>query len=87
MSVSGIVLKKKSQFLASTSRTAICGTMLMAFLVASVLLFAGQMLTQAPQPVQSSGATWIVNLRPLNSGPFASVLLKLAGALARYFGS
>ena len=34
--------------------------MLIALWPISVLLFAGQTSTQTPQPVQSSGATWIV---------------------------
>ena len=35
--------------------------MLMALWLVSVLLLAGQTSTQTPQPVQSSGATWIVS--------------------------
>ena len=41
--------------------------MLMALWPTSVLLFAGQTSTQTPQPVQSSGATWIVIRWPTRS--------------------
>ena len=44
----------------STSRCSATGSMLIALWLESVLLFAGQTSTQTPQPVQSSGATWIV---------------------------
>ena len=51
--------------------------------VLSVLLFAGHVSTQSPQPVQSSGATWIVNFCPLKSGIFASADLNPSGAFSR----
>ena len=38
--------------------------MLIAFSRVSLLFFAGQTSTQMPQPVQSSGATWIVYFMP-----------------------
>jgi hypothetical protein len=50
-------LRKKSQLARSDSRSGGCGAMLMAFLLASLLLFTGQTSTQSAQPVQSSGAT------------------------------
>src|SRR5512140_278985 len=60
-SVSGRTLRKKSQFLASCSRSGTCAAMLIALkfdLVPSgFFLMAGQALTHSTQPVQSSGAT------------------------------
>jgi len=47
------------------------------------LSLAGQTWTQMPQPVQSSGATWMVYFMPLNSLPLKSTALKVAGALFR----
>ena len=38
--------------------------MLIALRLTICLLRAGQMSTQTPQPVQSSGATWMVNAQP-----------------------
>ena len=38
--------------------------MLIAFSRVSLLFLAGQMSTQMPQPVQSSGATWMVYFIP-----------------------
>ena len=46
------------------------------------LSLAGQTITHRLQPVQSSGATWIVYFFPLNSAPLKSMDLKVAGALA-----
>ena len=51
------------------------------------LSFAGQTITHRPQPVQSSGATWIVYFWPLNSLPLKSIDLKVAGACASAAGS
>src|SRR5262245_6958489 len=42
--------------------------------------FAGQTLTQRLQPVQSSGATWMVNCCPLCSLALNSVDVNVAGA-------
>ena len=55
-SISGMV-RKKFQFSRSGSRSGGCGAMLIAFSLVCVLFFTGQMSTQMPQPVQSSGAT------------------------------
>ena len=49
---------------APRSRCSIAGSMLIALWRASSLLRAGQTSTQTPQPVQSSGATWIVSRWP-----------------------
>ena len=54
--------RKKSKFARSRSRCGSFGSMLIALRSATSLLFAGQTSTQTPQPVQSSGATWIVHL-------------------------
>jgi hypothetical protein len=61
--------------------------MLMAFLPGSCLFLAGQAFTHAPQPVQSSGATWIVHFRPAKSLPLASALWKVSGAFSSSAGS
>src|SRR5215212_6628944 len=53
---SGISMKK-SQFLASASRRAGWGAILMALRPTWVLSFTGQTSTHKVQPVQSSGAT------------------------------
>ena len=45
-----------------------------------VLSLAGQLSTHKPQPVQSSGEIWTVNLAPGNSLNFASNDLKVSGA-------
>src|SRR5512139_1116929 len=79
--------KKKSQFLASLSRSGICGCMLMAFKLVLLLFLAGQTATHRVQPVQSSGATCSVYFSSLNSFQRAAVLLNVSGALARYFSS
>ena len=44
----------------SASRWSSAGSMLIALCRTSVLLLAGHTSTHTPQPVQSSGATWIV---------------------------
>ena len=67
--------RKNLKFSASASRSGICSVILIA-----PLAFIGQACTQAPQPVQSSGATWRVNFLPSNSFVFASVDLNVAGA-------
>src|SRR5262249_8984363 len=56
--------------------------MLIAFRRVSLLFLAGQTSTQIPQPVQSSGATWIVYFRPCHSLSRESAALKVAGALS-----
>src|SRR5688500_10350066 len=56
---SGISMKK-SQFLASVSRSGGCASMLMALRPTCVLSFTGQTSTHSVQPVQSSGATCTV---------------------------
>src|SRR5579864_1798289 len=76
------ILRKNSQFSLSGTRSGGCDTMLMAFSRASLLFFTGQTSTQTPQPVQSSGATWIVYFIPAHSLSRASHDLKVEGALA-----
>ncbi len=62
--------------------------MLMAFNRVAVLFFAGQTSTQMPQPVQSSGATWIVYCSPSNSRSRAAHgLERRRRALERVLGS
>src|ERR1041384_2674231 len=55
-STSGMDMKK-SQFLASCSRSGGCSAMLSALRPTWVLSFTGQTSTHSVQPVQSSGAT------------------------------
>ena len=71
---------KKSQRSRSTSRCSAIGSMLIALWRTSVLLFAGQTSTQTPQPVQSSGATWIVSRWSGSSRERNSLCRKSAGA-------
>ncbi len=52
-----------------------------------VLSLAGQTDTQIEQPVQSSGATWMVYFIPVNSPPLKSIDLNASGALASSAGS
>ena len=66
----------------SASRSGACGCMSMALCFGLVRSFAGQTLTQRLQPVQSSGATWIVKSSPLYSLPLYAVDLKVGGASA-----
>ena len=54
--------------------------MSMALWLESVLLFAGQTSTQTPQPVQSSGATWMVSRWSSRSRDLNSLCRKSAGA-------
>ena len=56
--------------------------MLIALCFGFVLSFAGQTLTHRLQPVQSSGATWIVNDFPLYSFPRYAVDWNVGGASA-----
>ena len=56
--------------------------MLIALWLESVLLLAGQTSTQTPQPVQSSGATWIVSRWSGRSRERNSLWRKSAGAAA-----
>ncbi len=72
--------RKNSQLSRSGTRSGGCGTMLIAFSRVSLLFFAGQISTQIPHPVQSSGATWMVYFSPCHSLSRAFVALKLAGA-------
>ena len=71
---------KKSHRSRSTSRWSATGSMLMALWLESVLLLAGQTSTQTPQPVQSSGATWIVSRCSGSSRDRNSLWRKSAGA-------
>ena len=75
-------LRKNSQLSLSGARSGGCGTMLMAFRRVSLLFLTGQISTQTPQPVQSSGATWIVYFMPAHSLSRASQDLKVLGALS-----
>ena len=54
--------------------------MLMALWLESVLLLAGQTSTHTPQPVQSSGATWIVSRCSGSSRDRNSLWRKSTGA-------
>ena len=54
--------------------------MLIALWLVSVLLLAGQTSTHTPQPVQSSGATWIVSRWSASSRERNSLWRKSAGA-------
>ena len=76
------IFRKKSKFTRSRSRCARIGSMLMALCLTASLLLAGQMSTHTPQPVQSSGATWIVIRCPGRSLPLTGFDLNVAGALA-----
>ena len=71
---------KKSQRSRSTSRCSATGSMLMALWLESVLLLAGQTSTHTPQPVQSSGATWIVSRWSSRSRDRNSLWRKPTGA-------
>ena len=62
-------------------------SMLIALCRATSLLTAGQTSTQTPQPVQSSGATWIVIRCPGRSWPVHGRERKPGGAPARAEGS
>ena len=53
--------------------------MLIAFRRVSCLFLTGQMSTQTPHPVQSSGATWMVYFMPAHSLSRASQDLNVAG--------
>ena len=77
---SGAIDWKKSQRGRSTSRWSATGSMLIALWLVSVLLLAGQTSTQTPQPVQSSGATWIVSRWSSRSLERNSLWRKSAGA-------
>ena len=55
--------------------------MLMALWPFSVFDSTGQISTHSVQPVQSSGATWIVYFWPFISCDLKSIALKSAGAL------
>src|SRR5487761_2424578 len=55
------------------------GRMLIALSLASDLLRAGQTSTHTPQPVQSSGAIWMVYFWPFHSGRRAASDRKVSG--------
>ncbi len=55
-------------------------SMLMALCPFCVFDSAGQNSTQTRQPVQSSGATWMVYLEPFTSADLKSIDLKVEGA-------
>ena len=74
------IFRKNSQFSRSGRRSGGCGAMLIAFSRVSCLFLTGQTSTQMPQPVQSSGATWMLYFRVAHSLSRASVDLKVAGA-------
>ncbi len=57
--------------------------MLMALRLGSVLSLAGQASTHRPQPVQSSGALWMVATMPVNSLPAGLGRLEGLGAPSR----
>ena len=56
--------------------------MLMALWLESVLLLAGHTSTHTPQPVQSSGATWIVSRWSASSRDRNSLCRKSTGAVS-----
>ena len=71
-------LRKNFQFSASVLRSGICSTILSA-----PFAFIGHWTTQSSQPMQSSGATWIVTFSPnFEVSLPASTDLNVAGALA-----
>src|ERR1700722_12961360 len=74
--------RKNFQFSLSGARSGGCASMLMAFIRVSLLFLAGHTSAQIAQPVQSSGATWIVYFNPFHSLSRASIDLKVAGAPA-----
>src|SRR5438445_6958633 len=74
------IFRKKSQFSRSGTVGGGCGAMFSAFSRVSPLFFAGQISTQMPQPVQSSGATWMLYFIPAHSLSRTSVDLNVAGA-------
>src|SRR5580704_16234563 len=74
------ILRKNSQLSASGTRSGGCGAILSALSRVSVLFLAGQISTQIPQPVQSSGATWMLYFMPAHSLSRTSVDLNVAGA-------
>ncbi len=74
------IFRKNSQFSRSGTRRGGCGSMFNAFSRVSVLFFAGQISTQMPQPVQSSGATWMLYFMLAHSLSRTSVDLNVAGA-------
>jgi hypothetical protein len=62
------------------------GCMSMALWRGVALSLAGQTSTQSPQPVQSSGATWIVYFHPFSSIDLKSSARNAAGAAASMSG-
>src|SRR5439155_26743799 len=76
------IFRKKSQLSLSGARSGGCASILIAFSRVSLLFLAGQMSTQMPHPVQSSGATWMVYFIPCHSLSRASVGLKVGGAFS-----
>ena len=57
--------------------------MSMALCLTRSLSLAGQTSTHSPQPVQSSGATWMTIFQPGYSLPFQSAALKPSGGLGQ----
>src|SRR5215470_18497652 len=74
------MFRKKFQLSRSGTRSGGCDSMLRAFSRVSVLFLAGQISTQMPHPVQSSGATWMLYFILAHSLSRTSVDLKVAGA-------
>src|SRR5215471_3106290 len=74
------IFRKKFQLSFSGWRSGGCGIMLIALSRVSCLFLTGQTSTQSAQPVQSSGATWMVYFIPFHSLSRASVDLNVAGA-------
>ena len=79
--------RKYSKLTRSASRWFSIGVMSIALCLTASLLLAGQMLTHTPQPVQSSGATWMIDLRAGPSRSVHSRCRKLGGASSSALGS
>src|SRR5512141_1548947 len=78
---------KNSKLLRSASSRGGGAAMRRDFRLVSFLSWAGQMTTHREQPVQSSGATWIVYFQSLKSIPRNVSARKPAGAPSRKAGS
>ena len=83
----GAIESKKSQRTRSTGRCSSAGSMLMALWRASDFDLAGHTSTQTPQPVQSSGATWMVSRWSARSFDRNALETKPSGAPASAAGS
>ncbi len=75
--------RKKSQLARSSSRWSSRGSMLIALCLTSSFDFAGHTSTHTAQPVQSSGATWIVMRWSSRSRDRKGSVLNVSGAPAR----